>query len=273
MTTPAPRVPKKAFVLAAGKGERMRPLTDTCPKPLLEVGGISMLDRALDALAAAGVEEAMVNVHYLGHMIEKHLEERQKKQPLPRITISREDGLLDTGAGVKKGLSFFGDEPFYVLNADVIWTDGDTATLTELAQRWDASKMDLLLLLHPAKDVPAYAGKGDYYLPEGSDQPTFGKKTDKAANYIFAGPRIVHPRLFENSPQGAFSFLELFHKAEDNGRLYALRHKGGWHHVGTPEALEKTNALLAAESNDRPLAAQKKSELSRKAAAPRKPSL
>jgi N-acetyl-alpha-D-muramate 1-phosphate uridylyltransferase len=112
--------PKKAFVLAAGMGERMRPLTDTCPKPLLLVGGSTMLDRALDALADAGVEEAVVNVHYLPEMIVDHLKTRKT----PKITISREEKLLDTGGGVKKMLSFFGDEPFFVLNADVFWTDG-----------------------------------------------------------------------------------------------------------------------------------------------------
>lgn len=244
------KTPKKAFVLAAGKGERMRPLTDHCPKPLLEVGGMTMLDRALDALAAAGVEDVVVNAWYLGEMIEEHLKDRK----VPRITISREHELLDTGGGVKKALEFFGDEPFYVLNADVIWTDGKTETLKELAEKWDAEKMDLLLLLHTTKDLPAYAGKGDYRLEDGSDKPVFAKNSDIEANYIFAGPRIVHPRLFENAPEGAFSFLELFHKAEKSGRLYALRNGGEWHHVGTPEALEKTNALLSAKVKDKKLA-------------------
>lgn len=239
-------IPKKAFVLAAGKGERMRPLTDNCPKPLIPVAGRSMLDRALDALEAAGVEDVLINLHYLGHMIESHLKNRTR----PRISFIHEKELLDTGAGVKQGLSFFGDQPFFVLNADVLWTDGaDMPTLERMAHMWDGDKMDLLLLLHPAADVPAYAGKGDYYLAEGSDRPVFAKGIAAAtppANYIFAGPRIVHPRLFIDAPAGPFSFLELFHKAEAAGRLYALRHTGEWHHVGTPEALEKTNALLLA---------------------------
>lgn len=234
--------PKKAFVLAAGVGERMRPLTNSCPKPLLTVGGQSMLDRALDALADAGVEEAVVNAFYLGQMIEDHLKTRKR----PKITISRETGLLDTGGGVKKMLEFFGDEPFYVLNADVVWTDGKEPALKALADKWDSSLMDLILLLHPSDNVPAYAGKGDYYLAAGSDQPVFAKKSEKPANYIFAGPRIVHPRLFDGAPEGAFSFLELFHKAERNGRLYAARHSGEWYHVGTPEALSDTNRLFSA---------------------------
>ncbi|MBI3441340.1 MAG: nucleotidyltransferase family protein [Proteobacteria bacterium] len=233
--------PKKAFVLAAGIGERMRPLTNTCPKPMLMVNGRTMLDRALDALVAVGVEEVVVNTFYLGHVIEEHLKSRK----LPHITVSRETTLLDTGGGVKKMLGFFGDAPFYVLNADVVWIDGAVPALKSLADHWEASRMDLLLLLYPADKVPAYAGKGDYYLAEGSDQPVFAKNKNLAANYIFTGPRIVHPRLFDGAPEGAFSFLDLFHKAEKNGRLCGLRHTGEWYHVGTPEALADTNRILA----------------------------
>jgi N-acetyl-alpha-D-muramate 1-phosphate uridylyltransferase len=241
-------VPKKAFVLAAGMGERMRPLTNDCPKPLLYVGGRTMLDRALDALQEAGVEEVVVNLHYLPAKIEEHLASRKT----PKITFSREEGLLDTGGGVKKALSFFGDEPFYVLNADVVWTDGPSgSTLKGMAEMWDESKMDILFLLHTTKDLPAYNGKGDYYLADGTDQPVFRGRTSTPANYIFAGPRICKASIFENSPEGAFSFLELFHRAEAKGRLYAYRHDGEWHHVGTPEALTETNRILATQGQKR----------------------
>lgn len=225
--------PKKAFVLAAGMGERMRPLTDRCPKPLLAVGGRTMLDRCLDALEDAGVDDVVVNTFYLGAMIEEHVRRRRS----PRIMISRESALLDTGGGVKKMLPFFGEEPFYVLNADIVWTDGREPALKALAGKWDASKMDLLLLLHKSAD-----GKGDYHLAEGSDRPVFAQKS---GNYIFAGPRIVHPRLFDPSKDGAFSFLELFHKAENQGRLCGLRHDGEWHHVGTPGEFAETNRILS----------------------------
>lgn len=239
--------PKKAFVLAAGMGERMRPLTDNCPKPLLMVGGSTMLDRALDALAEAGVEEAVVNVHYLPRMIEEHLKTRKA----PRITISREETLLDTGGGVKKMLEFFGSEPFFVLNADVLWTDGASgSTLKQMAQGWDDS-MDLMLLLHTTQDLPTYAGKGDYYLQDGSNKPVFKERANGKANFIFAGPRIVHPRLFENTPDGNFSFLQLFHKAELAGKLSGHRHDGDWHHVGTPEAFNETNRILSSPPKKR----------------------
>jgi MurNAc alpha-1-phosphate uridylyltransferase len=247
--------PQKAFVLAAGLGERMRPLTERCPKPLLYVGGRTMLDRTLDALEEAGVVETVVNLHYLPEMIVEHLKARKT----PKITFSREEPLLDTGGGVKKMLSSFGNEPFFVLNADVVWTDGEAtdpkaqSTLRQMAAAWDSSKMDLLLLLHTTRDLPAYAGKGDYYLAEGSSQPVFRERAPAPANYIFAGPRIVHPRLFANAPEGAFSFLDLFHKAEGEGRLYGLRHSGAWHHVGTPEAFEETNRILAAALKEKKL--------------------
>ncbi|MBI1215134.1 MAG: NTP transferase domain-containing protein [Alphaproteobacteria bacterium] len=242
------KLPEKAFVLAAGQGQRMRPLTDNCPKPLLYVGERTMLDRALDALEEAGVEEAVVNLHYLGDMIEEHL----KARPRPRIIFSREEQALETGGGVQTALSHFGDEPFFVLNADVVWTDGEKGSvLRRMAEMWDGDKMDLILLLHPAAEVPAYAGKGDYYLAEGADKPVFKTRAQEPANYIFAGPRLVHPRLFEGVEPGSYSFLDLFHKAEAAGRLYALRHDGDWYHVGTPEALEDTNRLLAAREKKR----------------------
>lgn len=231
--------PKKAFVLAAGMGERMRPLTNDCPKPLLKIWGKTMLDRALDALAQAGVEEAVVNAHYLADKIEAHVQGRKE----PKIRLSCEEKLLDTGGGVKNKLDFFGDEPFFVLNADIVWTDGATPALRRLAERWDGKRMDALLLLHPARDVPAYGGRGDYYLEEKSDRPVFWQQSDKPANTIFTGLRIIHPRLFDGAQDECFSFLHLFHKAEAAGRLGAVLHDGGWHHVGTPEALEDTNRL------------------------------
>jgi MurNAc alpha-1-phosphate uridylyltransferase len=241
-------IPKKAFVLAAGRGERMRPLTDNCPKPLLYVGGRTMLDRALDALEEAGVEEAIVNLHYLPGMIEEHLIARKK----PVITFSREEHLLETGGGVKHALSFFGDDPFFVLNADVVWTDGPSGpTLRGMAQAWDPARMDILFLLHPTENLPAYNGKGDYYLPEGSSIPQFRERCEKPANHIFAGPRICKPSIFTGAPEGSFSFLELFHKAEAAGRLSAYRHDGDWYHVGTPEAFEESNRTLTAKSQKR----------------------
>ena len=250
--------PTKAFVLAAGMGQRMRPLTDNCPKPLIEVGGRTMLDRTLDALVAEGVTDVVVNLHYLGDMIVEHLKPRKDLN----ITFAHEDVLLDTGGGVKKMLSFFGGEPFYVLNADVVWTDGPgKTTLSMLADKWDGNKMDLLLLLHTTQDLPDYAGPGDYYLPAGADKPKFAKGDDysgPAANYIFAGPRIAQASLFEGSADGVFTFRDLFLTSEAADRLYAVVHDGAWYHVGTPEALEKTNGIIDASVSPADCGTEKK---------------
>jgi MurNAc alpha-1-phosphate uridylyltransferase len=237
-------VPKKAFVLAAGLGERMRPLTNNCPKPLLVVDGKTLLDHKLDALLEAGVDDVVVNTCYLGQMIIDHLKNRKH----PHITLSPQAELLDTGGDVKKMLSFFGNEPFYGLNADVLWASGKEPTLKALANKWDDTKMDMLLLLHPSANLPEHAGKGDYYLADGSDQPVFARdqnRPDIKANYIYASAYIAHPRLFKDAPDGKFSAVQLFHKAEKAGRLYGLRHDGEWYHVGTPEAFAETNRILA----------------------------
>lgn len=225
---------KKAFVLAAGKGLRMRPLTDHCPKPLLEVDGRTMLDRALDDLAAAGVEEVVVNTHYLGGQIKAHLEKRKDL----KITLAPEAELLDTGGGVKKMLGFFKDEPFFVLNADVVWTNGSQNALARLIAQWDENKMDALLLLCPRAQANDPDLKGDFSM-----QPD-GRLSFAGNDMVFAGPRIVHPRLFEHAPEGAFSFTDLFKKAEKAGRLFGLVHDGRWFHVGTPAMLASTNAAL-----------------------------
>ena len=235
---------EKAFILAAGKGTRMRPLTDTCPKPLLSVAGKPIIDYALDALVSAGVKEVVVNLNYLGHMLENHLANPSDI----KITLSWEDELLETGGGVKKELSFFNDQPFYVLNGDVIWTGGTTSVLDRLSAGWDTDKMDLMLLMYPTGKLKDYDGLGDYHLDEVTGKLKY-RADGETAPFIFAGPRIVHPRLFNNGPDGAFSFLKLFHKAEAEGKLFGCVHDGEWHHVGTPDALQETDALLRQKQN------------------------
>jgi MurNAc alpha-1-phosphate uridylyltransferase len=237
-------IPKKAFVLAAGMGNRMKPLTDNCPKPLLEVGGVTMLDRTLDALARAGVKEAVVNTHYMADKIETHLEGRK----LPQVTISFEDRLLETGGGVREKISFFGNEAFFVVNTDNIWTDGAMPALERLAAAWDGAKMDMLLLMQDVEKIPGWGRGGDYYMAGETGKPVFNARSDKPANVVFIGPRIVHPRVFFGVEKGAFSFLDLFHKAEEAGRLYGLRHDCLWYHVGTPREYEEVNRILSAPS-------------------------
>jgi len=229
-------IPTQAVILAAGFGKRMRPLTDTCPKPLLEVDGRSILDRIFDALAAADVRDVIVNTHYLADQVEACCRNRKDLN----IRTSRETDILETGGGVKNALEYIDNKPFYVFNGDVIWQDFSThiPAMQGLAAAWDATKMDLLLMVYPREKLPKDSGlKGDYEMDaEGRLHHKIG------GAYVFAGPRIVSPALFDDTPEGAFSFLDLFHKAQDAGRLYGFVHQGAWHHAGTPEDLTAINA-------------------------------
>ena len=228
----------RAMVLAAGLGLRMRPITLTTPKPLVCVAGRTMLDRALDHLAVAGVQEMVVNTHWLADCVREHLADHSD------ISLSHEEELLETGGGVAKALPLLGHEPFYVVNSDIIWTDGETPALARLARAWVDQDMDALLLLQPTGSAVGYEGKGDFFI-NGND--TLRRRGDAdSAPLLFSGVQILHPRLFEGCPSGKFSLNVLYDRALAENRLYGVVHDGGWYHVGTPEALPQVEALLGA---------------------------
>ena len=229
--------PRSAMVLAAGLGTRLRPVTDHLPKPLVEIGGRTLLDHALDRLAAAGVERAVVNLHYKGELIAERLAQRRE----PCIEFSREEALLETGGGVKRALPLL-DEAFFVLNGDILWLDGFTPTLRRLVEAFDPKKMDAVLLLQRAITAIGYDGRGDYFLdPLGNPR----RRTEReVAPYIFAGVQILHRRLFTGVDDPVFSLKRLYDRAEDAGRLAAIVHDGEWFHVGTPEGLDATRARI-----------------------------
>lgn len=222
----------KAFILAAGFGKRMRPLTETTPKPLLQIGGRTLLDHTLDRLEAAGVEDVVINTHYLAEQIEEHLAGRTSI----KIHFSREEELLDTGGGIKNTLDHFGDDPFYVLSGDGFWTEGpEKPALERLAEFWDPAQMDILMLLQPKKSMFLTTGVGDYHLePEGRAI----RAHDKRGAYMFTSIRITNTQVFGMTPNGPFSYLELMDKSQKRGRLYGLVHEGDWHHISTPHDLE-----------------------------------
>lgn len=232
--------PAAAMVLAAGLGLRLRPLTENCPKPLIRLAGTTLLDRALDHLADAGVARAVVNLHYLGHMIETHLSGRTA----PAIAFSREDdALLETGGGVTRALPRLGPAAFYVVNADIAWTDGPMPALARLAAGWRDADMDALLLLHPVAMATGYDGVGDYLCdPAGR----LTRRRDRpAAPYVFTGVQMLHARLFADAPAGPFSLTRLYDEAEQAGRLYGIVHDGDWHHIGTPAGLAEAEDILS----------------------------
>ncbi len=231
--------PKKAVILAAGFGNRMKPLTDSCPKPLLKVHGKPMIDWIIDALENVGVNEVIVNTHYLADKMKAHLAIYDDRDI--DIHISHEDEILDTGGGVLNVLDRLGGEPFYVANGDIFWQDFEnhTSALQGLANMWDSSKMKILLMLYPLAKLPKQTElSGDYIINEAGQ--IYCKS---GGEYVFAGPRIVNPAIFEDSPKGAFSFKLLFDKAENKDKLYGYIHDGAWYHVGTPEELEHVNEM------------------------------
>ncbi len=229
------------MVLAAGLGLRMRPLTLTNPKPLIPVAGRCMLDRALDHLAAAGLSRAVVNAHWLADRVRDHLAARPHDFPAG-LSVLVEDELLETGGGVANALPLLGDRPFFVVNGDIVWTDGAVPALTRLAQAWDDAAMDALLLLQPVETAVGYEGRGDFHL-DPSGRPR--RRDGETAPLVFAGVQLLHPRLFAGAPSGAFSLNLLYDRALGRERLSGIIHDGGWYHVGTPDALPQVEALLA----------------------------
>lgn len=228
-------IPDEAFILAAGKGTRLRPYTDSHPKPMVEVWGKPIIDHAIDKLVHAGVKRVIVNLYHLGGVLRSHLETRRDIE----IIFSEETELLDTGGGVKNALRMLSGAPFYLINGDAFWIEGpDKPAFERLAAHFDAEKMDMLLLMQRVEDMALTAGVGDYAMtPAGRAV----RQKDKNGDLMFAGVRIVHPRVFENAKEGAFSFLELMDRSETGGRLYGLIHEGDWHHISTPEDLERVN--------------------------------
>jgi N-acetyl-alpha-D-muramate 1-phosphate uridylyltransferase len=231
--------PRTAMVLAAGLGTRMKPLTDRIPKPLVAVAGRPLLDHVLDRLAEAGVETVVVNIHYLGEMIEKHVAGRER----PRIIISDERGaLLGTGGGVVKALPDLGHAPFFHVNADTIWIDGAEPNLKRLADAFDPGAMDALLLLAPTTGSLGYSGRGDFAMAPNGRLTRRGK--DEIAPFVYAGAAILSPAMFNGAPDGEFSLTALFERAAVSGRLHGLPLDGLWMHVGTVEAIEAAQAAI-----------------------------
>ena len=230
------------MVLAAGLGLRMRPLTETTPKPLLRLEGRRLLDRALDGFAAAGIGQAVVNAHWLPDQVAEAIAGRAA----PRCLLQREEVLLETGGGVLRALPRLGAGPFAVANGDSVWLDGPTPALIRLAAAFDPERMDGLLLLVRAAQIEGEVGRGDFLVdPLGAIRRP---KEREIAPYIFAGVQILSPALFAGAPgpEVPFSLNLLFDQAIGNGRLFALVHDGHWFHLSTPPDLDRAEAALEA---------------------------
>jgi MurNAc alpha-1-phosphate uridylyltransferase len=233
---------KTAMVLAAGHGERMRPLTDKIPKPLVTLAGRPLIDHVLDRLKAAQVEKAVVNVNYLADQIEAHLRSRRE----PDIVISDErELLLDTGGGAKRALPSLGAGPFFVHNSDSVWSEGVTPALNAMLRQWDPSKMDCLLLLAPLSSSMGYFGRGDFSMAADGRLARRGER--QVVPFAFAGVSLCDQRMFKDAPYGPFSLNLLWDRSLQAGRLFGIRLDGCWMHVGTPEALKEAETWFERE--------------------------
>ncbi|MGB5950344.1 MAG: nucleotidyltransferase family protein [Parvibaculum sp.] len=230
---------KRAMVMAAGKGTRMRPLTDTMPKPLVPFMGVPLIDHVLDRLEEAGIEEAIVNVHRFADQVEAHLAGRRS----PRIVISDErERLLDTGGGAKQALHLLGEDPIVTFNSDSVWVEGLGSNLPGLLSAFDPERMDALLMIADAVRTIGYVGRGDFQM-DGLGRLT-RRGPSETVPFMFAGVQVIKPQLFAEGPDGAFSTNLIWDRLIEAGRLFGQRMSGTWMHVGTAEDLDAAEEFM-----------------------------
>ena len=243
MTATLPFRPRTAMVLAAGLGKRMRPITSTIPKPLVEVRGKALIDYGLDALAKAGVRRVVVNVHYLAELLQAHL---KKRRDLEIVVSDETDRLLESGGGIVRALPLLGAEPFLTLNADTFWIDGYRDNLGLMAEIWDPARMDVLLLIADMRQATGYEGRGDFTMDAEGRLARVAERD--MSPFIYAGSAILDPGLFAGMAEEKFSLNRIFDRAIENGRLYGVRLDGLWVTVGTPGAIREAEAALSASA-------------------------
>jgi N-acetyl-alpha-D-muramate 1-phosphate uridylyltransferase len=232
--------PDTAMVFAAGLGTRMRPISNTIPKPLVEVAGKPLIDHCLDLFAGAGVRRAIVNVHYLADQIEAHLKSRRR----PEIIISDERArLLDQGGGIRKVLPLFAGKPFFLCNTDAFWIEGPVSNIRRLAECWDPARMDALLLVAPTASSVGVDWPGDFHLDAGG-RLTRREERD-VAPFVYSGVGVIKPELFAQETRDVFRLAPILFEAAEKGRLHGLRLDGVWLHVGVPAAIAEAEAAIA----------------------------
>ncbi len=233
-------LPDTAMIFAAGLGTRMRPITDTIPKPLVKVAGKALIDHCLDLFARADVARAIVNVHYLADQIEAHLAARTN----PEIILSDERALLlDQGGGIRKVLPLFAGEPFFLCNTDAFWIEGPMSNIRRLSEAWDPARMDALLLVAATTASVGVDWPGDFSMDA---QGRLTKRDEReVAPFVYSGVGIIKPELFERETRDVFRLAPFFFEAAEKGRLHGLRLDGVWLHVGTPAAIAEAEAAIA----------------------------
>jgi MurNAc alpha-1-phosphate uridylyltransferase len=239
---PAAAVPETAMVMAAGLGKRMRPLTATRPKPLIEVAGKPLIDHAFDRLRSAGVKRAVVNVHYLADALEAHVTHRVKD--IEVVVSDERKQLMETGGGLVQARDLLGDAPFVCVNSDNLWIDGPIDAIRQLAAAWDDKRMDALLLLVPLARAHCHPGNGDFHI-DAFGKVTHRRAPGRLAPFVYTGVQILSPRVIRDWPEGPFSTNLFWERAIATGRTYGVVHQGLWFDVGSPPAIAATEAVLA----------------------------
>ena len=238
---PKGKLPETAMVMAAGLGKRMRPLTATRPKPLVEIAGKTLLDHTFDHLRAAGVKKAVVNVHYLADALEAHLSNRVSG--IDVVVSDERDQLLETGGGLVRALPLIDADPFLVVNSDNFWVDGPVDSLRLLASNWEDAKMDALLLLVPQAQAHCHKGQGDFHM--NATGALKRRKVGSVAPFVYIGIQMISKRLFDGDlPEGAFSTNILWDRAIKAKRLFGTVHQGLWFDIGEPPSIKKTEEFL-----------------------------
>ena len=231
-----------AMVLAAGLGTRLRPITDTMPKPLVPIAGKPMIDYGLDALADAGVKRAVVNVHHFADQMTAHLANRTE----PEIILSDEtDQLMNSGGGLAKGLKLLGRAPVLVMNADLFWIGekpGEKTNLQRLAEAFDPERMDMLMLCVRLEDTTGHNGKKDFSM--GADGRLTRYRDEDGNPVVYAGAIAMMSALLDDAPDNAFNLNIYFDRAIEKGRLFGLMLKGHWITVGTPDAIDAAETVI-----------------------------
>ena len=218
------------MIFAAGKGTRMAPLTDVTPKPLIAVGGQTLLDRALVQARQAGAGPVVVNIHPLGQQIRDHIAG-------PDIAVSDEsDLLLETGGGLRKALPLLGPGPVITMNPDVVWTGPNP--LPPLLAAWDDARMDALLMLVPLGRTHGRNGGGDFSLDDAG-------RLIRKGDLVYGGVQIIRPDRLAGIPEPVFSLNRLWDLMIAEGRGYGITHPGGWCDLGRPETIPLAEAMLA----------------------------
>ena len=233
-------VPHTAMIMAAGLGKRMRPLTATKPKPLIEVAGQALLDHVLDRLRSAGVEKVVVNVHYLADAVEAHLASR--KHGLEVVISDERKLLMETGGGLMQAADLIDADPFLAVNSDNFWVDGPADTLKLLASHWDDAKMDALLLLVPLARARNHRGMGDFHMDRNGRLRR--REKSRVAPFVYTGIQMLSKRLLRDAPDGPFSTNLFWSRAIEEGRCFGAVHQGLWFDVGTPKSIKLTEAAL-----------------------------